>query len=396
MFPSVICGLRTALLLLCIALLASLAFCAETIAVADSSGRVVANLPVLVHSAERMIPLRTLSLLCNWNDQQSDTECVVRAANGEAIFRLGNPFARVGSRIVQLRAASELWDGSYWIPEANLQDVFGATMQLAGDGNTLTLIGISVSQPPSTGDSVIGQKTGEKRALWSLGTIIVDPGHGGKDPGASGPPDWHEKTVTLDIARRLATLLEKNGLRAKLTRGDDEFVSLQRRTHFANENHGDLFLSIHCNSNRDKSVHGVEAYFLKPARTQRAIDVAMRENSVVKLEEVAAQYRDLTQENYILLSMATSQNMKDSETWAAQATARTTARCRLRSRGVDQAGFYVLMGAQMPAVLVECGYLSNASDMKVLASEQGRQAIAEALLTSILDMKTKLETAASR
>ncbi|HEY3294173.1 MAG TPA: N-acetylmuramoyl-L-alanine amidase [bacterium] len=370
-----------AVLLVCVA-----GYGEDVIAVTDSAGQPAGSLPLQMRGSEALIPLRTLARLADWRVLQSESLCTVSLRGAEVAFRTDNPFAKVNGRYVQMRIAPETWDGSLWLPALNLDALFGPDVRLMNNGLTLMVASLSVT--------VAKPRDGAER--WALHTIIVDPGHGGKDPGAPGPPGWHEKSITLDIARRLTALIEKKGLTARLTRSKDEFVSLQDRTHYANSMHGDLFLSIHCNSNRDKSVHGVEAYCLKPARTARAVEVAVRENSVVKLEDTGAEYRDLTQENYILLSMATSQNLKDSETWAAQATAQTATRCKLASRGVDQAGFYVLMGAQMPAVLVECGYLSSASDAKILISEQGRQAIAEALLNSILDMKTKLETAASR
>lgn len=367
---------------------------AEPIFVVDSTDHSIGTLPVLRRGSESLVPLGTLSHLANWREEHSDSQCTVLLESAKVSLRLTNPFARIDNHFVQLRVAPELWDGSFWIPVRNVDELFAGAVRLRADARAVRLNMIRANAT-ATRDTA-SNSSDRAKTPWSLATIIVDPGHGGRDPGAPGPPGWHEKVITLDIARRLAALIEKQGLAAKLTRSGDDFVSLDRRTRFANEMHGDLFLSIHCNSNHDKHAHGVEAYFLKAARTERAVEVALRENSVVKLEDAGTDYRDLTQENYILLSMAASQNMKDSETWAAQATAKAAAHCKLVSRGVDQAGFYVLMGAQMPAVLVECGYLSNAADAKMLTSEQGRQAIAEALLTSILDMKTKLETSASR
>jgi N-acetylmuramoyl-L-alanine amidase len=171
---------------------------------------------------------------------------------------------------------------------------------------------------------------------------------------------------------------------------------LKDRTEFANRNRGDLFISIHADSYRDASIGGFECYFLSPAKTDRAIEVALKENSVVDLESASHAYQDLTEENHILLTMATSQYMKDSETWAALTVEETEDLARMKVRGVDQAGFYVLMGASMPAILVECGFLTNPGDAITLTSERGRQRLARSISTAIFKMKRTMEATAAR
>jgi N-acetylmuramoyl-L-alanine amidase len=226
--------------------------------------------------------------------------------------------------------------------------------------------------------------------------VIIDPGHGGKDQGAAGLFDMLEKDVTLDIAKRVARELRREGIDVKLTREEDRFVPLNKRTEFANENRGDLFVSVHANSFRDATINGFECYLLNPARTERAVNVASKENAVVELEASDFEYQDLTEENHILLTMATAQYLKDSETWAALTLQEAKEKAGLESRGVDQAGFYVLMGASMPAILVESGFLTNPTDARNLASERGRQRIAEAVSSSIIRMKNTMEATASR
>jgi N-acetylmuramoyl-L-alanine amidase len=370
--------------------------CDESIGIiTDSSGTITGSLPVLKRGDIRLVPLQTLSSSAGWEGDETDSGYIVHGGGETVVFGTSNPFAKVGGSLIQLRMAPELWDGSFWVPVSSLERLFRGRLALLPGDTTLILSPTALTIAASLSFGPKPKEPTPHVAAWTLKTIIIDPGHGGKDPGAPGPRGWKEKTITLDIAKRLASLIAKQGLTVKLTRDRDEFVSLQQRTHIANESHGDLFLSIHCNSNHDKTVHGVEAYFLKPARTKRAVDVAVRENSVVKYEGKDAQYSDLTEENYILLSMATSQNLKDSESLAAKISEQAVAHSKIGSRGVDQAGFYVLMGTVMPAVLVECGYLSNRADAQTLMSEHGRQSLAEALLNSILDMKTKLETSVS-
>jgi N-acetylmuramoyl-L-alanine amidase len=169
---------------------------------------------------------------------------------------------------------------------------------------------------------------------------------------------------------------------------------LGQRTRLANKLEGNLFISIHCNHFKDPLIKGAECYFLKPAKSERAIEVASAENQVVDLERDGEVYEELTEENFILLTMATSQYMKDSERWAGLLLEEVSRQAGVPSRGVDQAGFYVLMGASMPAILIECGYMSNSEDARVLSSDRGRQKIADAITASVLKMKMEMEAAA--
>lgn len=365
----------------------STAWSAEPISLVDSTGRLLGMLPVTPRGNERVVPLYTLAKAAAWDLTSANGEHTVQWPGHTVSLRRGNPFAATDHGHVQLRLAPEEWDGSLWIPLSNLRDLFDDDTEL---NLRQTVLKMRIAPRPPEHDNVA------QSPAWTLQTVILDPGHGGKDPGCLGLMELEEKAVTLDIARRLAALLKANGLNVHLTRSDDRFVSLRERTRFANDMRGDLFLSIHCDSYDKPDVRGVETYFLKPARTKRAVEAALRENSVVKLEENAERYQDLTEQNYILLTMATSQYIKDSEAWAAHALGALAAASGSVSRGVDQAGFYVLMGAAMPAVLVECGYLSNSDDALLLATEHGRQKIAEGLSHSVELIKQQLEASASR
>jgi N-acetylmuramoyl-L-alanine amidase len=377
---------------------------ANTVALLDSLGQFIGNLPVVTRGDDRLIPLSLLVQKAGWQEDNSEGRYVVILPGATVILRRGNPFARLNNGFMQLRVVPDEWDGSLWVALSNLPDLFASALRTDAVRSTIVLPVLRNLPPPAAPapapapapKSEAPDTSRPRENRWSLKTVIIDPGHGGKDPGAVGLLKQKEKTITLDVARRLAALLIGQGIKYELTRDADEFVSLKRRTQFANQQKGDLFLSIHCNSNRDPTVQGASTYFLKPARTQRAIEAATRENSVVQLEDSAGVYQDLTQENFILMTMATSQYMKDSEAWAAFATQETIKASGLESRGVDQAGFYVLIGASMPAILVECGYISNPEDVRVLSSERGRQKIAEGLLQSILSVKQELEAAASR
>ena len=234
-----------------------------------------------------------------------------------------------------------------------------------------------------------------QRKRWGMDVIVLDPGHGGRDYGALGVTGVKEKDVALGIALKLGKLLEKNltGVKVVYTRKNDSFVELQRRGQIANEADGKLFISIHCNSLRRKPspTRGYEVYLLRPGKTEDAIEIAERENSVIELEEGYKQrYQKLTEENFILVTMAQSAHMKASELFAdlAQQEMRGTS---VPNRGVKQAGFYVLVGASMPNVLVETAYLSNREDERFLKSDSGQQKIAEALFKAVKRYKEEYE-----
>ena len=223
---------------------------------------------------------------------------------------------------------------------------------------------------------------------WRLDTVVLDAGHGGKDPGSQGKYGTKEKDVVLDITQRVGRLLEKNtGIKVVYTRDEDVFVPLIDRTKIANDTNGKLFVSVHANSNKNRKIQGFETYLLRPGKSEDAIEVASRENAVIKLEEKTGQYDNLTGENLIMATMAQSMFMKESEDLAAIIQMELDKRLNTPNRGVKQAGFYVLIGASMPNVLVEVGYISNPAEEKKLKQTVHKQRIAESIYEGIKHFK---------
>lgn len=222
---------------------------------------------------------------------------------------------------------------------------------------------------------------------WNFDVVVIDAGHGGKDPGAIGIDNLKEKEVTLAIALKLGELMKKEmpDVKVVYTRKDDTFLDLFKRGKIANENDGKLFISIHCNSTKKKpsDASGAEVYLLRPGRTQEAIEIAEIENSVIRYEENPQKYEKLTDENFILVSMAHSSYMKYSEKFAELLHKDFDLNLKIPSRGVKQAGFYVLVGASMPSVLIETGFISNKGDAKFLKSAAGQNQVAESIFSSI-------------
>ena len=226
---------------------------------------------------------------------------------------------------------------------------------------------------------------------WRLDTVVLDAGHGGKDPGAIGKYGTKEKDVALDITKRAGRLLEKSGIKVVYTRDEDVFIPLLDRTKIANDANGKLFVSIHANANKNRKVQGFETFLLRPGKSQDAIEVASRENSVISLEEFTDQYEDLTGEALIMATMAQSMFMKESEDLASIIQMELDKRLNTPNRGVKQAGFYVLIGASMPNALVEVGFISNPSEEKKLREKAHKQKIAEAIYQAIKHFKQSRE-----
>jgi N-acetylmuramoyl-L-alanine amidase len=230
-----------------------------------------------------------------------------------------------------------------------------------------------------------------KKERWVFDVVVIDPGHGGKDHGAIGVGGVREKDINLALSQKVADLIKANlpEVQVLLTRYDDIFVPLNRRGQIANENNGKLFISIHCNSvaKKKQGPNGFEFYLLRPGKTDDAIRIAEMENSVIKYEDNPDQYEELTDENFILVSMAHSSYMKYSEEFADKLVDHFSTKTSLKNRGVKQAGFYVLVGASMPSVLVEAGFLSNPNDAKYLNSEAGQNDIAKSIFHAIKSFK---------
>lgn len=230
---------------------------------------------------------------------------------------------------------------------------------------------------------------------WEFDVIVIDAGHGGQDAGAIGVTGVKEKDINLAVVLKLGKLIEENMKDVKVvyTRKTDVFIDLYKRGKIANENGGKLFISIHCNSTpvKPSNANGFEVYLLRPGRTKEAIAIAEFENSVIKYEENPNRYEKLTDENFILVSMAHSSYMKYSERFAEYLHKEFDKHPSLTSRGVKQAGFYVLVGASMPSVLIESGFVSNSNDEKYLNSSGGQQKFAEYVFEAIKKYRQSYE-----
>ena len=256
------------------------------------------------------------------------------------------------------------------------------------------------SKDPS--EIVISLRTSIKNSLaqmkkvkdrWKLDTVVLDAGHGGKDPGTMGKRGTKEKNIALDIVKRVGLLLEKNtSLKVIYTRTEDIFIPLWKRTKMANESNGKIFISVHLNGHPNKTAYGFETYLLRPGKTEDAIEVASRENEVIKFEDKSKnKYKDLSDEKLIIATMAQSMQMKESEELAAMVQEEMAKKVKSKNRGVKQAGFHVLIGASMPNILIEAGYLTNSNEEKNLRNPKYRQTIANSIYKSIVKFRYSRE-----
>ncbi len=222
-------------------------------------------------------------------------------------------------------------------------------------------------------------------------TVVIDPGHGGTETGAIGPGGTMEKELTLLVARSLADRLSRElGVRVAMTRTDDADVGLDDRSAFANQNKADLFLSIHLNSTARGDAQGAETYFLSlQASDQRAADAAALENVVG--ESPAAPGSDEFDVQLMLWDLAQSRHLAASQRLATLIQEELNRQLALADRGVKQAPFRVLMGAAMPAVLIELGFISSAPEEKKLRDPAYRDELVATLVRAVARFKTEYE-----
>lgn len=228
--------------------------------------------------------------------------------------------------------------------------------------------------------------------------IIIDPGHGGNDPGAIGW-GYNEKDINLALARKTLGYLRQMlpAVELRLTRGNDLFVGLGERTKYANDARGSLFVSIHCNSSTNKEARGFEVYVLSAESSDNESRVEALENDVIRFESAEARRQYTTGLGSILERLRLNEYQQSSVELAGEIKGSFLARFRgLEDRGVKSARFYVLRGALMPAVLIETAFISNREDATLLASERFQDDAAAAFAEGIATFKRRYEAACSK
>ena len=308
----------------------------------------------------------------------------------KAVFYVDNKKIKISNQITFIEIEDNLFqlssevvneNGVYYLPT---ESFFGIIQNLS-DSSSIKYTNNEIRFTSIFADKKIVKKNVDLRSekeKWEFKTIVIDAGHGGKDPGAVGYRGTKEKDIALDVAKRLEKKLSKNmNVKIIMTRDEDIFLRLSERTKIANESNGNLFISIHTNAAEDRRASGFETFLIGPNKNEAAVRVAARENAVLELEGKTGQ--KLTNEDLIQATIAQSAFASKSEQFASMVQKEIKKRVQSKDRGVKQAGFYVLMGASMPNVLVELGFISNPSEEKKLRSPQYRDQLATAIYRAV-------------
>jgi N-acetylmuramoyl-L-alanine amidase len=254
---------------------------------------------------------------------------------------------------------------------------------------------VMVFMPSMDNQEIVRKKTND------LKIIVIDPGHGGIDPGCNGGGEIWEKEVTLAIGLKVGAILKDSlpNVKVLYTRNTDKTLKLWERPNFANKNNADLFISIHCNANDNTKANGSETYFMGLHKTQGNLDVAKRENSAITFEN---DYKENTRyggfdpgsaEGHIIFSLVQNAFMKQSFKFSTLVEEETSKKSKIHTKGVNQAGFLVLWKTAMPSVLIETGFLTNGADRSYLKSDEGQDVIAQGIFRAIKQYKKQLEKA---
>jgi N-acetylmuramoyl-L-alanine amidase len=227
-------------------------------------------------------------------------------------------------------------------------------------------------------------------------TVVIDAGHGGRDPGALGKKS-KEKDIVLDVALKTGSYIKHNlpDVKVIYTRSKDEFIEVHRRATIANENNADVFISIHCNAVKDTRVYGAETFVMGEHRTEANLEVAKLENAAILLEDNNSEEYGGFDPNstaaYIALSLYQSQNKTQSIQLAQKVQEQFTKRVGRKDRSVQQAGFWVLYRTTMPSILVELGFITNPAEEEFLISEEGKVYMASAIYRAFKEYKSEYE-----
>ena len=352
-------------------------------------------LPVLlllmagVCAAEELVNLKYLLRETNsvYSAEWDRDSITVASGDKEVKMMLNYPYVVSGKRIIRV-------DTPVFVNGANVflsQETFDTVNVLLSRENPKTVItpvlkaaAAATAVPVKTQvpdeiriveEDAAQKKSGSRKKKDGPFVIIIDPGHGGNDPGAIGPGGFQEKTAVLDIGLKLREHLKTNkDLKILMTRDKDKFISLKERAEFANRNKADLFISIHCNAARNRSVQGTSSYiYSRTASSREAAEAAKFENSrggafdvlLNDLKKGAFEYLSIESAGYIQSSLVKKLKLK----WLP----------------TERAPFYVLARTSMPSVLVECAFISNREEEKKLADENFRKSVAAGIHSGILD-----------
>lgn len=297
-------------------------------------------------------------------------KAILEKGSGSILLRAGSDRIIVNGRFEKLDRPVILYSGIIFVPVSFIRNNMGS------------IVSIEPSKPV--------QEVAPS-GKFTITTIVVDAGHGGKDVGATGRRyRLREKDMALKVARKLRNILEDNGIRVIMTRDSDVFISLPRRVEIANRSNADLFVSVHINASRSRSLRGFECYFLSNATDDNARALEALEDASLKISDNATVERSKKLDK-TLWDLTLTENRRESADLAGYICKAVERNLTMGNRGIRTARFYVLKHTHMPAVLVEGGYLSNRYDELKLKDPAFLDRLAEAVADGILRYKREYE-----
>ncbi len=385
------------------------------------------TIPVYLHSGMGFLSLsdfcKSLGIEWTW-DMYTERFIFFRKSDTGTVIQ-NNNFYQINDSSFQLASPPVRLRGDLYLDQIGINEVFGhlkdSKITWSRDKRMFTLAKHDIDEKEfgkieEATESIEKPEKSDKQAVESkieisdkssenyqigpkqrIKTIVIDPGHGGKDPGAIGSNGLKEKDVVLEVGLALRDFLkEDTTLNIFLTRSTDVFIPLRQRTKFANDKKADLFVSIHANSiagskKRKNSIKGYKIYFLSHAKNEDDKLAAMIENSVIELEE------DVQKVDYIqniLIDMANNEFLAESQDLSiliAESFGKCLNKIKSFQKGVGQANFWVLNGAYMPSVLVETCFISNLIEEKLLENKKFRKKLGDAIGNAVVKFKKKYE-----
>lgn len=321
------------------------------------------NLPTFNISGKTYFPLKTLCDLkgINWQwDSFSQTLSLKK--DREARILVGASVAEINGKITEIKSVPIFFQGMIAAPLGFREEVIAKLIKIKPTKESLSFPAYPISK------------------------VVVDAGHGGKDPGAIGRYSLKEKDITLDVAKRFRNELQSRGIEVIMTRDTDKFVSLSRRSRIANASGADLFISIHVNASRARRIQGFEIYYLRDFA-----DTAL--NKLVSSDDCDYLFRNLAMDissknvKAILLDMIYTQNQSQALSLARCVSSSTAKEISLKNRGIKGANFFVLKNTHIPAILIEMGFISNSTEERYLKNSSYRQQLAEGLANGLLNFQ---------
>lgn len=320
---------------------------------------------------------------------------IMVAGKDTAKFAIGLPFAYVNGESLDLSASPVLEEGHLWIAEYDANRIF----QKAQPASSSSVAASSSAAAKAAADKTSTPAAPKKETAGTreVKTIVIDPGHGGKDSGALGK-NSQEKDIVLSIGKLVKKALEKEGFNVKMTRDKDVFIELGQRANLANQWDGDLFVSLHCNAidatpERKKQIRGYHVYVLRAPESEEDKAIARRENKVATLYGEKNAKEELSPIEWFKLEARLEKYKQNSYMFTEEMLkALDGGKIKRQAGGVGGAGFMVLVGALMPAVLFEIGFISNLEDEAYMMSKDGQADIADRIARAVKNYKAAVHS----